>query len=373
MPADRESGKMPGSVLGQSGSDNDVKASAEVPPVPSGRPAVDAWKSLDRAARRRLLRGEPDPDPAKAVIAVGYARMVLSRSPLRRGLPIASALVIICVVVAVVVAVADTVAPPSRGRDISLFVTIPGIIVAVAIAMYGRRRTVALIRMEYANASRLWATETVAGAEDVEPSAPSSPRASPQRAVATGSPTAVGAGPVAFRYSARAVLRLYTQLAAILVACTAVIWLLPSVRPIAVVVTILMAMVVGYLAYQFVRRVRPWEPLAVLNAEGIAFPREGVRVAWPEITEIRVSPIRGAGARTARHRVVAFLVADPEAVVTRFRSFAQRRGRRSLSLYGTPISLTDYLLVRSAEDIVTAALGFASVPYTASTDRHAAG
>jgi hypothetical protein len=67
-----------------------------MPPMPSGRNAVDAWRTLDRETRQRLLGGESAPDSTIAVIAVGYARTVLARSPRRRLWPLLA--VMICAI-----------------------------------------------------------------------------------------------------------------------------------------------------------------------------------------------------------------------------------------------------------------------------------
>jgi hypothetical protein len=83
---------------------------------------------------------------------------------------------------------------------------------------------------------------------------------------------------------------------------------------------------------------------------------------WSEIAEIRISPVRGGNARTTQRRVVAFLVNDPQEAVTRSPTFAQKQARRSVDAYGTPVSVTDQLLERTAEDSVGAAAAFTSAP-----------
>jgi hypothetical protein len=216
----------------------------------------------------------------------------------------------------------------------------------VAIRLGARRRNVRLLRMENVNASRLWASE-------VSPPAPSA--AAPVPAHVTGG------APVAVRYSSRRLLKGYGVLFAILLLIQ-VGWLQAEQRAVTIVLNCLLVPILVRLVYRLVRRVRPWEPPVVLDAAGITLPALGVRVAWPEIAEIRVSPVRGGGTRTARRRVAAFVVNDAEAVVSRFQPFARKAARRSLEAYGTPIAVPDLLLERSAEDIVAAARAFTSAP-----------
>jgi hypothetical protein len=236
--------------------------------------------------------------------------------------------------------------------------------VALAIRIRDRRQILQLVRMENVNASRLWVTE-MPPPPAPWPTRPMNsvpyPYPAPSPYPAPTSPTTTGGEPVIFRFSTRRLLGLYGTLAAML-ALTQVIWLQPGQRLLAGLVTLLMGAALGLVVYRVVRRGRPWEPPVVLDTEGIVFPAQGVRVAWSEIHEIRISPVRGGNARTAQRRVVAFIVGDPQECVQRFHAFAQKQARRSVDAYGTPISVTDQLLERTAEDIVAAAARFTSAP-----------
>lgn len=318
-----------------------------MPPIPAGRQAINAWRELDRETRTRLLAGEPHPNPTVAVVAVGYARAMLAGTRRRLRLPLLAT--VVCAV-AVLVVVSDAsgtwVLASPLGAAIYVLVLFP---LVLALMLRTRRQNVRLLRMESVNASRLWATE-------VSPPPPA-------HAPAPGWAPVIPAGrdPVSFRYASRRVLTGFGILIAVL-ALLQLSWLSPDQRPLTVVLDCLLVPIVGWSTYRLVRHVRPWEPPVVLDAGGIAFPGPGVRVAWPEIIEIRVSPVRGGGTRMADRRVAAFIVGDPEGAVTRFRPFARKAARRSLEAYGTPIAVTDLLLERSVEDVIAAAGGFTSAP-----------
>jgi hypothetical protein len=318
-----------------------------MPPVPAGGQAVAAWRELDRRTQGCLLAGEPGPDPAVAVVAVGYARTMLART--RRRLLLPTLAMVVCAATGLLAA--DLVSgSPALATPLSAVIYVAVVFpVILAIRLGARRRNVRLLRMENVNASLLWATEVS------PPTPPPSPDAAPVPSHVTGG------GPVVFRFSSRRLLAGY-GIVVLVLALVQVGWLQPEQRAVTVVSDCLLLPAVVLLVYRLVRRVRPWEPPVVLDAAGIALPAQGVRVAWPEIAEIRVSPVRGGGRSTAKRRVAAFLVHDPEGVVSSFHPFARRTARRSLEAYATPIAIPDLLLERSAEDLVAAARTFTSAP-----------
>lgn len=302
---------------------------------------MSAWRELDHQTRRRLLAaGEPAGDPMVAVVAVGYARTMLTRSRSRRLkllLPLMACAV--AFMVAADLIYGKSVLATPLGALLYFAVIFAGLLLG---RLWTLRQTVRLLRMETVNASRLWRTEAPAPAAAVLPLPP-------------------GTGPVAFRFSPRKLLRLYGTVAVVF-ALTQLIWMVPGEAGMAAVLTVLVLAGVCRIGYLLVRRMRPWQAPIVLDEAGITFVAQGARAAWTEITQIRVSPVRAGNRRTAQRQVVAFLVTDPNAAVARFQPFAQRAARRSLEAYGTPMTVTDLFLDTTCEDILATAARFTTAP-----------
>jgi len=305
-----------------------------MPPLPGGRAAIDAWRTVDRQVRRRLLAGEPAPDPTTAVIAVGYARTLLSRT-LRHRLVIAFATAGIVVVAGVPVVLIW----PSAWLLWTLFVIIGAVTPRVLI----QRRYLQLIRMENLNAGRLWATEVPA------------PQPAPAAPVAPGQTTEV-------RYSTAALIRVYGLLGGLLVGCPLVMVLLSGVTAFSIGYVVAMAIALVWILYATLRWTRPWLPVLVLDGDGLLLPAQECRTPWSQIIELRITPVRGGTARNPRHRIASFMVADPQAALAGRRGPHLRRGRIAIKAYGTPLSITDRLLTCTAEDIVSAAAAFTTAP-----------
>ncbi|MEV0407072.1 hypothetical protein [Actinoallomurus sp. NPDC050550] len=286
------------------------------------------------------------------MIAVGYSRTLLARSYRRRLWP--TLILAFCVVaILTVVEVATGGAVLQRPLGAVLYLALV-ILSFTALRSWFRRRFIQLVRMENVNASRLWATET--------PAPPPPPFPTPAESSLPGSGPVAAEQPVAFRFSSRKLLRAYGTVGAVLALVELIVWSEPDERVMAALLTCAFLFVIGWSVFQVIRRIRPWEAPVVLDAKGVVFPSLGGGVVWSEVTEIRLSPVRGGGNRAAQRKVVAFLVNDPEAVVARFPASAQKRLRRSWDVYGTPISVTDLLLENTADDIVTTAARFTSVP-----------
>ena len=316
---------------------------AEIPPVPSGPVAVDAWRELDRATRKELLYGDrPHADPAVAVLAVGYARAMLARPVPRRQLPFALAITAVAVLLMVAGIALDVAAGIELGSATIVLLTVATLLPLLLVrVIFLRRRTIALHRMERVNAARLWRTERAAP---------------PPRDVPPGSPAIV------VRYSGRALARSLVPLAAIVLGVEALVWSMAG-NAIAALVTALLVVSVALLAYNVRFRVRPHLPLLTMSATGLEFPSMGARLGWTDVTEVQIHPFRGGQSRAKeRSRSIAFMLADPDAFTSQLAGWWLKKMRTPLSVYGTPLVLADTALDHSAEEMAAAAATYINAP-----------
>jgi hypothetical protein len=295
---------------------------------------MTAWRELDRRTRRDLLRRTgPHPDPVVACVAVGYARTMLGGRVRSRRLLRSLVFVPVFIVCA---AIGATVAGPDRpmvAAALPIVIVVPMIVWLVAGQVRFRLR---LIRMENANAPTLLAGE-----------APAPP---PAPAPAPGTPLSVA-------YEPRAVLRQYGRTACLTVAIAVI---LPfTIDWLAAPALALFAVAWALMGYQLVRWVLPRRPVLVMDGDGVTFGT-GLSVPWDAITEIRVHPLR-AGNRP-RHRVIAFVCADPRIPLERMSGIKRSNARRALTYYGSPLVVADRALDRTAEEIVAAATALHPVP-----------
>lgn len=305
------------------------------PPIPSGAPAVDAWRALGPQVRKQLLAGEPHPDPLVAAVAVGYARTILAKPVWLRNWPR-------WVVIIALGAVAGVLNAFSSSAAVSAMFAVLWVVFLVVVTGSGvlsRRRDVALLRMENVSAARLWPVES--------PPVPA--------------PLGVMNGPVAFSFAKRALFRAYGTFIGVVLVFAILVWSQGRIVT-EVFLTVIFGMLLAMIAYNTIRWAKPWLPPLVLDQDGISLPPQRVRVPWSEVTEIRVTPVRGGSRRTSGRRVTSFMVADAEAVLAQYRGAPLKRARRSVTAYGTPFSVADLLLERTADDIVAAAGAFARLP-----------
>lgn len=304
------------------------------PPIPTGAAALTAWRELDRGTRHDLLRSAvPHPDPAVACIAVGYARTKLQNRvrPVLRRLAL-----ILGLVVATIIATALVVAAGGGQR---VAVDLPAILVVPAVLLLsigGARHRLRLIRMENVNAPALLAGET--------------PMQMP--------PTAAGT-PLDVRFDRRATLRTYIRPTVVFVLVGALLPLvLHGIVPIALITV--MALSLAMIGYQLVRWVLPGRPVLVMDGGGLRFGITGLSVAWTEVSEIRIHPLRSN--RGSDARVIAFVCADPWPTIARMRGLRRWSGRQALRYYGSPVVLASRTLDHTVEEIAAAATSFHPVP-----------
>jgi len=117
----------------------------------------------------------------------------------------------------------------------------------------------------------------------------------------------------------------------------------------------------GLSAWVLLRWALPGRPIVTLDAAGLHLHAVSYCLPWAELAEVRLFPIRYSRRRNV---LVAFVPAQPEAVVDAMRLSRVRRRRalRALRIHGTPLTI-DVLLLDHTEDQITAAVGgFAAIP-----------
>ena len=309
---------------------------------------MDAWKQLDRRTRRALLRSAAaHPDPSVAAVAVGYARTNLGGRWWLRSLravwfaPVAFG-------VATLLVVSDSV---QRWPQLSALVSASCAVAFVWDVVRLTRLRLALIRMENANAPSLLAGEAATSAN--------------ARAEPAGVGVGVGVGEsLTVRYSGKTLGRWYAGAAVPWVAAVAVSLIAeePALYVPAITVAILLTLVLAYLAILAIVGLRPGRGAAVLDREGISSPFLDVRVGWQEVAEVRVLPQRTTARKKTHHRVVAFVLGDPEPVLERMGRGKAKGARLDLRYFGSPLSLADHMLDHSVEEIAAAVQNLTSVP-----------
>jgi hypothetical protein len=324
---------------------------AGAPPVPSGAVAFDAWRELDRTTRRELLRADrPHPDPAVAVVAVGYARAMLARSRLRQTLPFTLAMVVGVVAIGAAIGVLDSIGTVPQTTVTNGLPVAVVVLVVLLVRLRLRARIVALHRMEAVNAAALWNTERSA------PTPPPAPRPAPQPSSPRTPATVV------VRYSRRYLVRSFAALAVFVVVIEAAV-LVADAGVLALVVTVLLAVSIVLTIYNVVVRTRPHLPMMIMNAAGLELPSMGARVAWTDIAELAIHPFRaGRSGKHGRHHAVAFVLIDPDVFRSQVAGYWARKTRTPLTVYGTPLVIADVALDHTAEQIVAAAAIFTPAP-----------
>ncbi|MBO2452366.1 hypothetical protein J4573_35115 [Actinomadura barringtoniae] len=307
------------------------------PPLPQGAAALSAWRELPRATRRELLRADgPHPDPAAGVVAVGYARAVLARSPLRHAVPLVGVLFAVLLPLIVVLVVT------THSKTISNAVVLPlALAGALAWRIRIRGRLVALHRMESVNSAALWETERGAPIQAAERSAPTT------------------AEEVEIRYNAGALRRQYAFLAVYGLVAVAVLAVLFWYA--AVAVAVLMVVVIARTVVVTRRHVRPDLPMLVMDAEGVRIPAMRARLAWADLTEIRVKPFRAWLWGKDRHATV-FVLADPEVLSSQLDPWWTRRTQLSTKAHGSPLAVADLSLDHTSEETASAAAALSGLP-----------
>ncbi|MGI5231010.1 hypothetical protein [Actinoallomurus sp. CA-142502] len=307
------------------------------PPIPTGADAVSAWRELDRQTRRDLLRGTgPHADPVVACVAVGYARTMLGGR--RRARRLRRSFVFALAAIASMIAGAYLTAllhRPGVASAVPVVILVAG---SVWFVLGTTRLRLRLIRMENVNAPALLAGEVPA----------------PWTA-----PSPVQGRPLTIAHDRRATSLGYARAFAVTGACAVVTPLL--LGWFAAPFLVLCAVLWPLMAYNLIHWVLPRRPVLVLDGGGVRFGT-GVGLPWSAITEIRVHPLRTGNRPNPRHRVIAFVCADPRVPLASLKGFRRGNARRSLTYYGSPLAVASRNLDHTTEEIVAAAVALHPVP-----------
>ena len=119
-----------------------------------------------------------------------------------------------------------------------------------------------------------------------------------------------------------------------------------------------------FCARLLVRWVLPGHLVVELDAAGVHLPGIAFDLPWTSLAEVRLIPVRYARRGNQGAVVVAFIPQAPSAVLDAIPAGSRRRKRleRSLRVYGTPLTVSDYIIDHTGEQIAAAAASLATVP-----------
>lgn len=119
----------------------------------------------------------------------------------------------------------------------------------------------------------------------------------------------------------------------------------------------------GQQAWMALRWARPGRPVIELDSEGAHLHLLRLTVPWPEVSEIRLLPVRG-GLGMPNATAAGLVCADPGAVLGAARLSWLRRSQLASAtrVYGTPLVISDMTIDHTAEEIARAASRLAGVP-----------
>ncbi|MGI5216334.1 hypothetical protein [Nocardia sp. CA-290969] len=286
---------------------------------------MNIWRDLDPSVRKALLEGRPVGDLETDRIGRAYAEQRLGRSQPRNflvgiliglgvGLPLGLLVVL------------DVLSMAATGLVV--------IAMWLGYLVYEVRRKAALIRL--LNVSN--------GAPRV-----------PVMPVMPGPP-----GRLEIRVRTRGVLRMMAPFLG-LVAIPVAVGLaysvpVPAIAALAVVPAVLVIAYLGHLLSWSI----PGRP-TILDADGLHSPKDGVRIGWEAVREIRIVLLR-ATAGDRRH-VLAFLLHDDQIYLRQLSSWQVLLGKINKKTYLSPLVLMDGMYDRSMVEIAASAAALSGIPY----------
>lgn len=283
---------------------------------------MNTWRDLDPSVRKALLRGEPAGDPETDRIGRAYAEQKLGRSQLRLlliGVPIGL--------------VGGLLVGQLLVMDI---LTIAAAVPLLLVFWLGwwiveARRKLALVRL--LNVSH--------GA----PRVPVVPAVSERLEV---------------RVATLGVLRVMLPwLFVFAVPITA--GLLFSTPAIVVVAAILAVPVIAYIAHLLAWSI-PGHP-TVFDADGMHSPKDGVRIGWDTVREIRIVPLRATAGD--RRYVLALLLHDDQVYLRQLPSWQVLLGKLNKKTYLSPLVLMDGMYDKSMAEVGAVAAALSGIPVSA--------
>lgn len=280
---------------------------------------MNTWRDLDPSVRKALLRGEPAGDPETDRIGRAYAEQKLGRPPVRSFL--------------LGILIGLGVALPS-----GLFVVLDILPMAAAglaaitlwlgYLVFEVRRRFALIRLL-----------------NVSNGAP--------RVSVVPAPS----GRLEIRVPTRGVLRMTTPFLG-LVAIPLVVGLVYSVPAITVAAVVPAVLVIAYIAHLLSWSI-PGHP-TIFDADGLHSPKDGVRLGWDAVREIRIVPLR-ATAGDRRH-VLAILLHDDQIYLRQLPKWQILLGKVNKKTYLSPLVLMDGMYDKSMAEVGAVAAALSGIP-----------
>lgn len=280
---------------------------------------MNTWRDLDPSVRKALLRGEPAGDPETDRIGRAYAEQKLGRPQARNFL------------VYFLIGL-------GLGLPLGLFVVLDFLPMAAAgfvvIALwlgcwvFEVRRKVALIRL--LNVSN----------------------GAPRVLVVPGGP-----GQLEIRVPIRGVLRMTAPFLG-LIAIPVIVGLVYSAPAIAVAAVVPAVPIIAYFGYLLSWAV-PGHP-TILDADGLHSPKDGVRIGWEVLREIRIVPLR-ATARD-RRQVLAFVLHDDQIYLRQLPRWQALLGKLNKKTYLSPLVLMDGMYDKSMEEVAASAAALSGIP-----------
>lgn len=280
---------------------------------------MNTWDDLDPSTRKALLRGEPAGDPDIDRIARAYAEEKLGRSQLRMfviGIPIG---LVVGLLLGLWVAMGNLPV-----------VAVAPILIAFWLSYWfvEARRKLALIRL--LNVSH----------------------GTPRMPVAPGAPEGLE-----LRVPTAGVLRMMLPFL-VAFAIPVAAGLLLSISAIAVAAVVLAVPVIAYFGYLLARSI-PGHP-TILDADGLHTPRDGVRIGWESVREIRVVPLRARAADS--RQVIAFILHDDQTYLRQLPSWQALLAKMNKKTYLSPLVLMDGLIDKPIEAIAASAAALSGIP-----------
>lgn len=280
---------------------------------------MNTWRDLNPAVRKALLRGEPAGDPETDRIGRAYAEQNLGRSETRRFLVYLLIGLAVGLVLGLYI-VLDTL--PVKTTGIIVFVSW---LVCWGIEV---RRRAALIRL--LNVSN----------------------GTPRVPVVPGAP-----GRLEIRVPTRGVLRM-TLPFLWFVAIPLALGLLYSVPALTVVAVVPAVLLIAYIVHLLSWSI-PGHP-TILDADGVYSPKDGVRMGWEAMREIRIVPVR-ATARD-RRQVLAFILHDDESYLRQLPRWQALNAKLNRKIYLSPLVLVDGMYDKSVQEVAASAAALSGLP-----------
>jgi hypothetical protein len=98
----------------------------------------------------------------------------------------------------------------------------------------------------------------------------------------------------------------------------------------------------------------------VLDTDGVHSPRDGVRIGWESVREIRVVPLRATAADS--RKVIAFMLDDDQTYLRQLPSWQALLAKMNKKTYLSPLVLMDGLIDRPIEAIAASAAALSGLP-----------